>query len=683
MQVCSNIAKRRKVGSVWSLLFLFLPPSLAATPVDTLTRRFTLDEVSVSAALRRDVIAPQALTDSSLRRMQSLSVADAVRYFSGVQLKDYGGIGGLKTLDIRSMGSHHLGVSYDGIEIGNAQNGIVDLGRFSLDNLSAIDLYNGVRTDILQSARDYGSSSMLYLTSRAPQFRDGKTYHVEARLRAGTFALVSPSVLYQQRLTDHLSLSLNAEYSRSSGRYHFRYSRQFADGSTAWDTTAIRRGGDMQSLRLEAALHGVGDLGQGSYRWNVRGYYYQSERGIPGPIVNNVFYSGQRQWDRNGFVQAFAQLSPLRRLDIQLRAKYANDYLRYLDPDPTHMRVDQHYLQQEVYLSAAARYRIFPIWDVSLAADYGLEWLRTDKRLTHTPVRHTLMVSAATSVQYRWIRAMASVLETHIFDVQDYNAVTPSLVFSTQPILSEDWIIRAFYKMAYRMPTFNDLYYQDYGIADLRPERTRQYDLGSEWSHRFPVSAPGLRAISLRLRVDAYFNQVDNKIIAVPKGNSQFRWAMMNLGYVEILGTEPAFDFTLHLGRELDWTTHGTYTFSRALDRTDPTDNDPYFGTYNRQIAYIPRHAGSVSTTFAWRGLSLTYSYLYTGARYSSSAHTRQNYIQPYYTHDFAASYRLPLRRLALLFGLEVNNILNQHYEVIPSYPMPGTNGKASITVIL
>lgn len=38
--------------------------------------------------------------------------------------------------------SFHL-FSCIGIELGNAQNGTVDLGRFSLDNMESVTLYNG------------------------------------------------------------------------------------------------------------------------------------------------------------------------------------------------------------------------------------------------------------------------------------------------------------------------------------------------------------------------------------------------------------------------------------------------------------------------------------------------------------------------------------------------------------
>ena len=111
-----------------------------------------LNEVSVVREYKPyiEVIPAQKLEGEQLQRLNSHSVADAVRYFSGVQLKDYGGVGGVKTLDIRSMGTNHMGVFYDGIQLGNAQNGQIDLGKFSLDNIEDVSLYNGQKSDIFQ-----------------------------------------------------------------------------------------------------------------------------------------------------------------------------------------------------------------------------------------------------------------------------------------------------------------------------------------------------------------------------------------------------------------------------------------------------------------------------------------------------------------------------------------------------
>ena len=123
--------------------------------------------VSVVAVRERTIVKPQVLTDSVLQRLNSQSVADALRYFTGVQVKDYGGIGGIKTVNIRSMGTNHVGVFYNGVQLGNAQNGQVDLGRYSLDNVESISLYNGQKSDIFQTAKDFSASSAIYVTTCA------------------------------------------------------------------------------------------------------------------------------------------------------------------------------------------------------------------------------------------------------------------------------------------------------------------------------------------------------------------------------------------------------------------------------------------------------------------------------------------------------------------------------------
>ena len=161
-------------------------------PADTLGHR--LQEVTVTAQRKvADVIPVQTLSGEELQRLSSNSVADALRYFSGVQVKDYGGVGGLKTVNVRSMGTNHTGVVYDGVELGNAQNGQIDLGQFSLDNIASISLYNGQKSAILQPAKDFGSAGTIYMQTRVPHFADGETYHARAAVRAGSFDLLNPS----------------------------------------------------------------------------------------------------------------------------------------------------------------------------------------------------------------------------------------------------------------------------------------------------------------------------------------------------------------------------------------------------------------------------------------------------------------------------------------------------------
>ena len=109
-----------------------------------------LNEIVVTAEPFRDVIPVQSLSGKLLHSLNSNSVADALRYFAGVKLKDYGGMGGLTAVNVRNMGSAHVGLFYNGINVGNAQNGTIDLGKFSLDDIEEITLFIGQRSEIFQ-----------------------------------------------------------------------------------------------------------------------------------------------------------------------------------------------------------------------------------------------------------------------------------------------------------------------------------------------------------------------------------------------------------------------------------------------------------------------------------------------------------------------------------------------------
>lgn len=215
----------------------------------------------VTTAQRRAVetVPAQVLAGQELKRLNVVSVADAIRYFSGIQIKDYGGVGGLKTVNIRSMGTQHVGVFYDGVQLGNAQNGQIDLGRFSMDNMEAISVYNGQKSNIFQSAKDYASAGAVYMTTRRPVFDSTRRNNLRLSLKGGSFGTINPAALWEHRLNDKLDAQVSAEYLYTTGRYKFSYRK--LDG---YDTTEVRRNGDVSAVRAEAGL--FGRIQNGRYR---------------------------------------------------------------------------------------------------------------------------------------------------------------------------------------------------------------------------------------------------------------------------------------------------------------------------------------------------------------------------------------------------------------------------------
>lgn len=640
---------------------------------------YQMNEIVVVENRQKEIIPAQSIDEKKLKTLNAQSVADALRYFSGIQLKDFGGVGGIKTVNIRSMGTNHVGIFYDGIQLGNAQNGQIDLGRYSLDNIEEIQLYNGQKSNIFQSAKDFGSSGTIYIRTKRPRFQSGENHRLSAQFKTGSFGLVNPELVWEQRLSRYLTMSTSVGYTNANGRYKYRYKRLNIDNSIAYDTTATRQNGDIEALRAESSLFGF--LPSGS--WSAKVYFYNSERGIPGAIVNNVFLNGERQWDRNLFIQGAFDYLLGHDYEIKINAKYANDYTHFLRDDPQMLYVDNRYWQQEIYVSIAGLRRITSWWDFSIASD--LQWNKLNASLPSFtyPRRFTEMVSMATAIKANGFNIQASILATLLQDRagndlsggrkwSSRHEWTPALFFNWEPFHSNLWSINAFIKKSFRMPTFNDLYYTEIGNATLKPEYTYQYSIGTIRRWTWPNSI--LRHIAIT--GNAYFNKVTNKIIAYPSGQ-QFRWTMLNLGQVEILGAEISADasasiYDVGIGLCLN------YTYQKARDFTDRDDS--YYG---HQIPYIPRHSGSTTIQSNWKGWNLNYSFIYTGERYNSQENIPRNYEQPWYTHDASLYKEFSLYNISARMGLEVNNLLNQDYEVILNYPMPGRNYKLTIKLTI
>lgn len=647
-----------------------------ASNIDTLSYTKLQEAVVVADRYRREIIPVQALQGKALQRVNAYTVADAVRYFSGVQIKDYGGIGGLKTINVRSMGSHHVGVFYDGIEVGNAQNGVVDLGRFSLDNMESVAVYNGQKSAIFQPAKDFSSASALYMRTKRPSFTADKRYNLNMGVKSGSFGTINPSLLYEYNINNNLTLSLSGEYMYTTGRYKFSYSTK-----GGYDTTEVRKNGDVEYMRAEAALFGKMQKGD----WMVKSYFYKSERGYPGASVREEpgkFKHQDRQWDDNLFIQGYYKQSISKWYRLMVNAKFAYDYLHYLsDPrlDVTTMFVDNRYRQKEGYISLANLFTPLEWLSFSYSTDFMVNGLSADLVDFVYPTRYSLLNSGALFLDFKKLKVQSSLLHTYINDkikkigaaAGDKSVFSPSVVLSYRPFNGENLNFRGFYKKVFRMPTFNDLYYTFIGNKNLKPEFTTQYNLGATYSKPF------LGILSnIEVQTDFYFNTVENKIIAMPTSN-QFRWTMLNLGYVEIRGVDVGVTTNWNI-KKVTLMGRLNYTYQKAQDFTD--SSSPWYGG---QIPYVPWHSGSLILGGEYGSWGLNYSFIYTGERYEAVANIKENYAQPWYTHDMAITKSFNYRGVEIKGALEVNNIFNQQYEVVQCYPMPGTNFKIKLNVIL
>ncbi|MFC2719005.1 MAG: TonB-dependent receptor [Bacteroidota bacterium] len=641
-----------------------------------------LTEVVATAKEQKEIISAQKLSGQELDALNSFSVADAIRYFSGVQLKDYGGVGGLKTINIRSMGTNQVGVFYNGIQLGNAQNGQVDLGKFSMDNIEEISLYNGQRSKIFQSARDFGSASSIYIQPRKPHFASNKNTNIKANIKFGSFDLINPSLLMEYKLNNNISLSFNGEWINASGKYKVHYRRVLPKSKiVAYDTVAIRQNGDINAVRLEAALYGTLEKGT----WNVNFYNYSSDRGVPGAVINNKWKRGERMQDINSFVQGNMKLAISDRWNTLLNIKYASDYTHFENFDYTLYPTNNKFRQKEFYIATANLFYLTDFWDVSFSYDFQYNTLDADfQRMDNYdifayPRRTSHWLSLATSLDLNRLKIQASLLGTLIHEtVRKYNApddkhvMTPAVFASYRLLPNEDLRLNAFAKKIFRVATFNEMYYVEMISSNIKPEYATQYDLGLKYTKRPRYSI----VKNIDAQIDVYYNLVEDKIICTPK-SPLFKWTTYNLGLVKIKGLDVSVGNMFRMGNVF-LQTKLQYTYQEARNYTDPGDT-----FYGHQIPYIPWHSGTVIASALYKDWTLNYSFIYTGERYSQSDNIVYNHVQPWYTHDVSLVKKFRIKDMNFKATLEVNNLFDQDYEVIFNYPMPKRNYRFSLVVEL
>ena len=645
--------------------FLLLCPLSMTAQTVTNDSTQTIEEVVVKGfRIPGNVLAStpiQTLSHTDMERLGIHDMGDALKRFAGVQVKDYGGVGGMKTVNIRGLGAGHTGVTYDGVQVGDCQSGQVDLSRFTLDNVSLVSLQIGQEDNIYQSAKAYTSAGLINISTL--QGVSDRKPHLTTTLRTGSYGLFSPSLLYHQQFS-RLGIGAYTSYERADGVYWFTLKNGI---KTIHER---RNNSDIKTWRGELNMN-YQLTDKQTLQWKA--YAFTSNRGLPGAVIYDNTYSAERLKDKNVFTQMLYENRFSNRIKMKAAAKWNYAWSRYSDIPASGYKEDT-YRQNETYLTATLWTNPLQGLNLSFAQDYAHNHLSMTLPKAANPTRNSLWTALATNYQIGPFSVNASLLATNIYErVKQGNASDGfhrlSPAFSMQWRCLQDFRLRFGYKDIFRTPTLNELYYTGIGNRHLNPEKSRQWNLGATYSHTFN------RTLQLSLTADGYFGNVTDKIIAVPK---MFYWQMMNAGKVRQLGLDVSANIEKRWGN--DWTVSatGSYSLMKATDISDPTAV-----YYRNQIAYTPRHSGSASILLHTPWLDFCYNVLVMGERYTLSYNIPDNRMKPFADHSITLSREFNINKQQLRVQFDVRNLGNKNYEVVRFYPMPGTNWRLSVSWVL
>ena len=659
---------------VWVLwVFCLLPSTIVAQEnKDSINgEAYLLDGVTVTArrmpAKITSTTSVQVFGKEDLKNLGLQNMGDAVKRFAGTNVRDYGGIGGLKTVSVRNLGAAHTAVSYDGVAISNTQAGQIDIGRFSLDNVSTLSLAIGHDDNLLQSARLFASAGVLNIETEKPHFENGKRHHTQVQMRGGSFGYLTPAIRHWQALGERTKLSVEGNYLHAEGEYPFT----LKNGTLVTEQKRINS--DVESYQGEVNLfHTFKDESELS----AKAYYYNSKRGLPGAVILYNSESDERLWDENFFAQAKYKKSFSPQWTLQAQGKYNYSWNKYEDTGVEYIGGKQTDTnrQTEYYLSASALYKPTSAWSFSLSQDGFINRLHTNGANSPEPVRYTSLTALNARYQSGQLKASGSVVATYITEEvkagntpEDRRRLSPTLSLSWQPWEGEQLFVRALYKNTFRVPTFSDLYYLRVGNTSLKPEKATEYTVGLTWS-----GTPFSFTDFVSLTVDGYYNEVNDKIIAFP---STYVWKMQNYGKVHITGVDVTLATAIPLGKSVNLNLSGNYSWQKALDVTNPEAKN-----YKHQLPYTPEHNGNVSATLEMPWVNVGYTVTMVSKRYFLAQNIEANRIDGYSEHTATLWREFKLGKCGLRLQAEVINLTDAQYDVIKYYPMPGRSWRLTGT---
>jgi len=638
--------------SIFSCIFFFsafsqLPDTLNS--VEVLAKKDCILKLTVI----NSTVPHYILDKNKLNEISAEDIGDAIKFIPGTYIKDYGGIGGLKTVSYRSLGASHTNVEVDGVILPNTQTTTVNLSGFDVFSVNKLEMSSGQVQNHYSTASSYVKSNLISIHSSLFEIPKSK-YNLKILSQLSSIHAYQGGLFYQQKLDSNLSIGLQTIYAFGSGQYN--YSIQNIDSTYS----AERQNSDLQNFKIKGAIN----YQKKNLKIHFNSAYKYNSQQLPGAVVLYNPYNNQHLQDKK-YNSTFSLHYKFKKYAFGLNSFYQNSLLTYRD----NQFLNQQGFLENSYQNTGSgggfiinRFLKTETQKIFIGSDLKLASLK-GKQFTSTPFRTSVNSVVGFSKWFWRFKTQGNISHQYIHDntpdgTKILSHFSPFISLSFLPFEKSNFRIRTHYKNTYRLPSFNDLYYNFIGNINLKAENAESFNLGITYGKK-------IKSFSTETTLDLYQNNIRDKIVAIPTQNL-FNWSMQNIGQVLSRGV----DFNLLVAYKKDkikLTFSSSQSFNKSIDIT--TINGL---TYGHQIPYTPKYTASYTTTISIDKINFTTTVLHTGSRYVINENLPFNKLDGFLDLGFGISRTFKFKNQKIYGNFQVANILNKNYEVIRSFPMPG-----------
>ncbi|WP_026978240.1 TonB-dependent receptor plug domain-containing protein [Flavobacterium tegetincola] len=592
--------------------------SLAQTPVAV-----QLDEVDIADRKLRDYSNAQnvqQLNDSIIQKNQP-SLTSLLNFSTGIYFKE-NGLGMVSSPSFRGTTAQQTAVVWNGININSQLNGQTDFNTISTSDFNSI------------SVRAGGGSS-LYGTSAI-----GGSIHLNTTLN------------FRKLFSNRLNVNYGS-YNTLTANYQVKYATE----KMSFFGSVSRNSSDNNYDYLN------------SNRTNLNGQFYNSSYNVGfGYKINSrntlklysQFFDGERH---------FSLINP-----TDSKTKYRDfntrnlaDLTTYLGNFTSNLKVG--FLSEEYKYFGNIAQDNFTFGKVeTLLAKYNLNYrinaaTQVDfvADFTQNKGDGSDIATEKRSITGFALQFKQSVNEHFSYDWSLRKEVTNNykspLLYAVGTVYKpfKWYTLKANFSQNFRIPTFNDLYWQGAGNIDLQPEKAVQGEIGNvfQWQN-FSITAT------------VFYSKIKDMIRWLPQNGGVFR--PTNTERVSIFGSEISMDYSKVVHKH-HFDFHANYSYTDSENEKT-----------GKQLTFVPFHKTTASLAYSYSRFAAFYQYLFNGEVFTQTDNNPKKIIENYTVSNFGISADLDQHSNYTL-GFKVLNLWNENYESVENRPLPGRNYALNLTL--
>lgn len=566
------------------------------------------------------------LNDSIINKNEVL-LTDLLKYNSSIYFKEYGR-GMLSTVSFRGTTSSQTAVIWNGININSQMNGSTDFNTISGSDYNSVSVKAGGGSVIYGSGAVGGTVHLNNDMSFYDRFENN------LKLDYGSFNTIG--INYKTNISNG-KWSAQIGFSKNSSTNDYKYLNRYT-----W---------------------------KGEQRWNQNGQYdiitLNTNLGYKFDAKNSLkFYSQTSNTDRNTSLVT----------ETDTKSKYVNGFNRNL------LDYDGNFGKFTTNFKTAYIFENYQYYADNTRKDYS--YGKTESLITKLDLGYTLFKSTQLNgiIDYNRTKGFGSGFGNHTREIssaallikQDFSSdwknefgirkeftdnYKSPVLFSIGSAyqFSQLYNLKLNISRNFRIPTFNDLYWEEGGNPDLKPESSYQAEIGNVFTFK-----------TISLTQTFYYMKIKDLLQWVPGKNGI--WSPKNQDKVNSYGAETLLSWKKHFGKNY---LVANMTYAYTISEDEETKNQLFFVPYNKVT-------GSVS--YSRNKISAYYQFLYNGFVYTRADNNPDEIINDYMISNLGIDYDFKFLD-SFKLGFQILNVFNEEYESLEDRPMPGRNFNMYLTL--